>query len=88
MIDLIDAAGRVTVTTARGAMRAALSAATGTLLVAFPHGTRCSAVYLDSRSSYCHLFDALCACEIVSRKRSVRWTSRALRRLARRHYAQ
>ena len=86
MIDLVEyKAGRtyVTVTSAQGVKRATLSAPAGSVLWAYPRGTRMGGIELDTRSSYFWQFLDVKALEIVSRRRSSRWTKRALRRLQR-----
>jgi hypothetical protein len=84
MIDLVTYPdGHVTVTTVHGAMLASLSAASGTIIWAYPHGTRMGGIKLDTSSGYCYQLPELRACDIVSRRRSIRWTSRQLRRIER-----
>lgn len=87
MIDLVEyKEGRpwVTVTSVLGVRRAALSAPAGSVLWAYPRGTRVGGIELDTRSSYFWQSGHVQALEIVSRHRSARWVKRALRRLKRR----
>lgn len=86
MIDLVEyKEGRtfVTVTSTQGVKRATLSAPAGSVLWAYPSGTRMGGIELDTRSSYFWQSLDVQALEIVSRRRSARWTKRALRRLRR-----
>lgn len=70
MIELVYYTGHeryVVVTTAAGAVSRMLEAAAGTVIMAYPRGTRCSGIELDTRSSYAYQADALVAIERIGR---------------------
>ena len=71
----------VVVTSVLGVRRATLSAPAGSVLWAYPRGTRMGGIELDTRSSYFWQSGDVQALAIVGRRRSIRWIKRELRRL-------